>query len=522
MKPSFVIFLFLLKQLLPVSIPVPQSMGERNMQTAGQQMMKEVQAINEDFENTDYDRGHLNPNSYQCGDSRTATFTLTNAVPQDPCFNQQSWKKMEKVSLKTMRANCTGGVQYFVTGVVRSRIRIPNEEHDVVVGRNRVYNRVTVPSHMWTAACCYDPTNQANGFSFAYIGKNAADSVVEIMSVSALEAKLVSNELGIDRYESAKIFVDDCNESRSKSIRDKVAVPMDIRVANTLDVLSRVEQESIPGKKRKLVQQAVSLITSNEVVAYDSSFARIDLGMTLERNNTLLNETRELLLDKGTGLLLYKANDLTPGTRPAVGHLGGELDAYGIHPSSTKQDKNKTVSRSRPYLDALDAHKQGGVNDQASTPVEDEYLIVPNLSAAGSEVTLQGDRCINSSCSVGGGTFHRWCYTDWSKTQGQCCVSECKFRAGKDHQTCFTGASNTDEKACSSRFSAIAVSGQPCLAEHECGLHGKGYYWCYIDIKKNWHYCCQPWHACAKYTKNYDKWCYAGKTKQSQWKYCYY
>lgn len=220
--------------------------------------------------------------------------------------------------------------------------------------------------------------------------------------------------------------------------------------------------------------------------------------------------------------MLYKANDLTPGTRPAVGHLGGEHDAYGIHTSSTKQDKNTTVSRNRPYLDARDASKQGGTNDKASTPVEDEYLIVPNLSAAGSEVTLNGDRCINSSCSVGGGKFHRWCYTDWSKTQGQCCVSECKFRGGKDHQTCFTGASNTDEKACSSRFSAIAVSGQPCLAEHECGLHGYSYYWCYVDIDKNWDYCCQPWHACAKYSTNYDKWCYAGKTKKSKWKYCYY
>lgn len=513
-------FLFWLKQLLPVA----ETMGQRNMKTAEQQRMKVVQAINEDFENTGYDRGHLNPNFYQCGDSRTATFTLTNAVPQDPCFNQQSWKKMEEVSLQTMRANCAGGLRYFVTGVVRSRTRIPNEEHDAETDRDREFNRVTVPSHMWTAACCYDPTNQANGFSFAYIGKNAADSVVEIMSVSALEAKLVSNDLGIDRYESANIFVDDCNENSqiSKRIRAEVAVPMNIRVANTLDDLSRVEQSSIPLKKRKLVQQAVSLITSNKVIAYDYSFTRIDLGMTLKRNNTLLDETRELLLDKGAGLLLYKANDLTQGTRLAVGHLGGELDAYGIHTSSSKQDKSKRVSRRRPYLDALYAHKQGGVNDQASTPVEDEYLIVPNLSAADSEVTLQGDRCINSSCSVGGGTFHRWCYKDWSKTQGQCCVSECKFRAGKDHQTCFTGASNTDEKACSSRFSAIAVTGQPCLAEHECGLHGKKYYWCYVDIYGNWEYCCQPWHACAKYTKTYDKWCYAGKTKQSQRKHCYY
>ena len=75
------------------------------MVVAGQQtsIYKVVQAIMEDFRNTGYDKGHLNPNFYQCDDSRTATFTLTNAVPQDPCFNQQSWKKMEEASLDWSR-----------------------------------------------------------------------------------------------------------------------------------------------------------------------------------------------------------------------------------------------------------------------------------------------------------------------------------------------------------------------------------------------------------------------------------
>ena len=107
--------------------------------------MKEQQAVNVDYENTGYDRGHLNPNSYQCDDSRTATFTFTNAVPQDPCFNQQSWKKMEEVSLQTMRLNCSfpGAERYFVTGIVRSRTRIPNEEHDAEADTAREFNRVT-------------------------------------------------------------------------------------------------------------------------------------------------------------------------------------------------------------------------------------------------------------------------------------------------------------------------------------------------------------------------------------------
>ncbi len=487
------------------------------MQTAGQQNMKAEQAINEDYENTGYDRGHLNPNFFQCDDGRTATFTLTNAVPQDPCFNQQSWKKMEEVSLKTMREHCARAQRYFITGVVKTRTRIPNEEHKTQENENRELNRVTVPSHMWTAACCYDPNNQENGFSFAYIGKNEADSIVEIMSVSELEAKLVSTDLGIDRYQSAKIFTDDCKENsqKSKDMRALVSVPMDKRVANTLDKLSRVEQSSIPLKKRKVVHQAVGLIGSNNVAANNYSIARIDLGITLQRNNTSLDETRELLLDKGAGLLLFRANDL----RLVTTHLPSiELDT-----TSKQQKRYKTVSRrSRNNLKVQDDDTQRYTNDPASTPlVEDEYLIVPDLSADGSDVTLNGDRCINSSCSVGGGKFYKSCYTDWQKTEGQCCVSKCKFREGKNYQTCFTNTANTDEKACSSRSSTITVTGKRCLAEHECGLHGYSYYWCYVDIAKNWDYCCQPWHACAKHSYSY-KWCYAGKTKKSTWQYCSY
>lgn len=510
---------FCFKQLLPVA----DTMDEGKMRTAGRQNMKEQQAINVDYENTGYDRGHLNPNFYQCDDSRTATFTLTNAVPQDPCFNQQSWKKMEEVSLQTMRQSCSfpGAERFFVTGVVRSRTRIPNAEHDAEADRTREFNRVSIPSHMWTAVCCHDTIKQDNkdkGFSFAYIGKNKADSIVEILPVSDLEAKLVSNDLDVDRYQSANIFVDDCNENsiNSTPIRALVSVPMDIRVANTLDDLSRVEQSSIPPKKRKLVHQAVSLITSQRVAAYDYSFARLDLGITLPRNSESISKTRAILREENPALLLFRAHDLTAATvRPP--HT--ELDATAI-----EQNENITVSsRKRKYLNVFHNDTNASKNDQDNTPVEDEYLIVADLSADGSDVTANGDRCVNSSCKVGGGTFHRWCYTDWDKTQGQCCVSECKFRGGKSSQTCYTGASNTAEKECSSRFSTIAVSGKHCLAEHECGLHGYSYYWCYTDLDKNWDYCCQPWHPCDKHDKTAYKWCYRDQSKTgTHWAYCHY
>ncbi|XP_034645456.1 endonuclease domain-containing 1 protein-like [Trachemys scripta elegans] len=73
--------------------------GKKTNQKGNQSIkekLKERQAINEDYERTHYERGHLNPNSFQCGQGRIATFTLTNAVLMDPCFNRVNWYEPER------------------------------------------------------------------------------------------------------------------------------------------------------------------------------------------------------------------------------------------------------------------------------------------------------------------------------------------------------------------------------------------------------------------------------------------
>ncbi|CAM5097718.1 unnamed protein product [Natator depressus] len=66
--------------------------------------LKEKQVINEDYERTHYDWGHLNPNSFQCGQGQIVTFTLTSAVPMDPCFNRVNWYELER-NLKMQLTN---------------------------------------------------------------------------------------------------------------------------------------------------------------------------------------------------------------------------------------------------------------------------------------------------------------------------------------------------------------------------------------------------------------------------------
>ncbi|XP_017572790.1 endonuclease domain-containing 1 protein-like [Pygocentrus nattereri] len=133
------------------------------------------QAVNEDYKDSDYDRGHLAPvyhaRSQHCSD---ATFTLTNAAPQNRSFNRGQWKKTEEAVAKTLKEKCEGNSAYIVTGVVP--------------GTDKLKNRVRIPSYFWTAYCCLD-NNQRVKAASGFIGGNINNQVQE-MSVGALDAIL--------------------------------------------------------------------------------------------------------------------------------------------------------------------------------------------------------------------------------------------------------------------------------------------------------------------------------------------
>ena len=61
------------------------------------------------------------------------------------------WKTNPKRSWKAC-VTLLGPSVFFVTGTVPSTKKIPNIAHDLEADSNRDYNRVSVPSHMWTAA----------------------------------------------------------------------------------------------------------------------------------------------------------------------------------------------------------------------------------------------------------------------------------------------------------------------------------------------------------------------------------
>lgn len=218
--------------------PQLAGLSETNMETEGKllrdpkqknqkgnqyvkEKLKEKQAITEDYERTHYDRGHLNPKSFQCGQGQIATFTFTNAVPMDPCFNRVNWCDLErnlKIQLtdRCLNAKNQEGKPFLVTGAVpNEKYKIPIEEDDQKRNINRAAERVVVPSHIWTAVCCEHSDNNEK-FSFGFLGMNRPDSILEPMKVTQLNkelTKLYGNPSG----RPIKIFNDDCNEDSTKA-----------------------------------------------------------------------------------------------------------------------------------------------------------------------------------------------------------------------------------------------------------------------------------------------------------------
>ncbi|XP_074937773.1 endonuclease domain-containing 1 protein-like [Phalacrocorax aristotelis] len=141
------------------------------------EQLRESQAILQDYKNLmGLSRGHLNPSSHQPNfSSRTATFTLTNIVPQDEKLNEGAWKIYEQKTMMSMTRGCN--TTYVVVGAVP--------------GNNYIANgRVNKPSYIWSAACCkVDTIHTESWKSWAVIAENDRNAV-QSLTLGELETRL--------------------------------------------------------------------------------------------------------------------------------------------------------------------------------------------------------------------------------------------------------------------------------------------------------------------------------------------
>ncbi|CAN9511097.1 unnamed protein product [Ophioblennius macclurei] len=135
----------------------------------------EQQALNEDYTNSGFDRGHLNPNGHHAVPSRNATFTLTNVVPQNPKMNQDAWRIHESDLTTLFGQKCSKA--YVLVGA------IPSTDNWIV--KNNV-KRVNIPDYLWNAYCCVDNNNRPID-SGAATARNTEENKVLKISVAQLE-----------------------------------------------------------------------------------------------------------------------------------------------------------------------------------------------------------------------------------------------------------------------------------------------------------------------------------------------
>ncbi|MCI4374918.1 hypothetical protein PGIGA_G00011820 [Pangasianodon gigas] len=427
-------------------------------------IIKKNQAISSDYAETGYDRGHLNPNSFQCSDGRDATFTLTNVAPMDACFNRIYWKNSES-NLRTLLKDQLKmdedqdqdqdqATVYIVTGTVPDQnSRIPVESQ-----------RVTVPSHIWTAVCYEHSFDNAKSFSFGYIGRNQPETIIRPVSVSQLNtelSQLYSSSVSI------QIFVGDCFTGNARSKQ---------AVKTFLNKLPENQRHKMPS----------------------------------DVQNTYLAVKRVIDSDSGGPSAKYRVTGMTAT-------LG--IDSFQTFSTVVEEMKNVesacliTTAKNSKSIFSEDLKKRDVLEQSDSV----ECQVVPEKSVAGWQTAADGSQCqsvlvSSDKCS---------CTTE-SDTK-LCCSSPCLYQQDRKSYWCYSGQRLIQ---CSPQYSLITYKGERCKDNHPCATYGYDYYWC-RKISGSWDYCSPPlWqskakdgkycrdnHACAKYGQS-EPWCYTDDDKK--------
>ncbi|KAK2898143.1 endonuclease domain-containing 1 protein-like [Channa argus] len=441
------------------------------------------QAINADYSNTGYDRGHLNPNSFMCNDGRVATFTLTNSAPMDACFNRVHWSKWEAGLQMILKEQDPLGTAYLVTGAVPdSSNRIPKQGlFDDPNARD--YNRVTVPTYVWTAVCYIHPRDPEENFSFGYIGVNQPHGSIQVKKPEELARRLSV----LYRRNNLKIFEDDCvfpNQKRKtekivKKLRNDIQLPLSNRLTMSPDVMNTI-------------RTALSH-SDDEGTSYSSKRIRL----------------REAKID-----VIYDS-----------------IDAWFRGMEKLKFVFGFACLRSAPFHGPVISIGHDELRHRRQTSQEVVCSLVPENSDGCSTSCLYNEEAGDYYCSTGSTTIP--CsptYSDVTVSGEKCKSDHTCGKHGYDYYWC-----NTDHSwdYCSPPPPlGVTKSGKPCRAERNCAKYSESYFWCEPEGGK-WEHCCRradrfsavngrtckQESPCDYYGKSY-LWCETTDTTDSYWDYC--
>ncbi|CAN2391556.1 Endonuclease domain-containing 1 protein-like [Pristimantis euphronides] len=143
----------------------------------------ESQAVNDDYRNSGYSRGHVNPSMHHSSASQLSTFTYTNMAPQEATFNSGAWNRYETFLRDQILTSCKR--THVLSGVIVSGSH-PGEGV-------WLRHRVNVPTYYWGAFCCVksDGSMRAEG----RLGRNSSPYTMVTKDIVELE-DILSKEYG--------------------------------------------------------------------------------------------------------------------------------------------------------------------------------------------------------------------------------------------------------------------------------------------------------------------------------------
>uniref|UniRef100_A0A672QSV3 Uncharacterized protein n=1 Tax=Sinocyclocheilus grahami TaxID=75366 RepID=A0A672QSV3_SINGR len=391
-------------------------------------LYKGNQAISSDYRNTTYDHG--------C----KATFTLTNAAPMDACFNRVHWNRWESTlrGYLIQKLVMDGGfaTAFIVTGTVPDpNVWIPHR------GTSEEPERVSVPSHIWTAVCYKHDTDnsnvsdlnyQLNGLyrefsgtdqSISYIGRNhLAEPGIRRMNVSDLNDQLSGfySELP-GTHQSIKIFGVNNKLVEVQGMFHKLINLPENQAGSACPITNAKPQ----------VRKMDDELRKTKVSAGPDA---VECQLVPEKQKTAANGSRY--------------SSVTESDYSCQCNTGAETKPCCSSPCL--------------YMDRIKGYRC--YSDQKLIECSPRYSLI----------TVNGDRCLDDyPCATYGEEVEdgadadgclRGCYTDDEDNHDQCCTSN----------DCYS-----------------TVNHKTCRSDHACGYHDYNYLWCYTDREGNWDYCCR-------------------------------
>lgn len=176
------------------------------------------QALNTDYLGSDYQRGQLYPFSLS-SDVHTAIFTLTNAAPMTPTFQERWHLNLNSLMDRALTPQCGSGDDlYILTGAVPSDVKVKD--------------KVTVPKFVWLAACCAAP---GGGWAMGFVKHTRDGDVIEDVMVKELEKLLPFNP---------QLFHNNCGEAEQDTEKMKKLLEMVNQVQDEERALQSKENTS--------------------------------------------------------------------------------------------------------------------------------------------------------------------------------------------------------------------------------------------------------------------------------------